>query len=271
MAFPPPPYDNITGLYVQVDKHVSDTLNAVGNVPGYNGVARPGQLVVDTADYKLYIGNALGNLTSVYAATTSATTIGPGATTGFSSIVAVAPTFGSSDNNDPSSAQGVRGRVTGSNLTATASFNTGVTGQYLVTGTNASLFPKVGVLGAIGDTTTTADAAIMAYLDGDGGVTTANAAFGVAMINTTAASGFKYGVDLQFISTGVPSSTQPFKTADIRLNNGLLIKSVTTAVTDLDSTTLPAGTVVMTSNGTGVGKMFISNGTILKQLAFLTP
>ena len=269
MAFPPPPYDDITGLYVQVDKHVNDTLRDVGNVPGYDGTARPGQLVVDTTDYKLYIGNSLGNLNAVYSATTSATTIGGGATTGFSSIVTIAPTFGSSDPNDPSSAQGVRGRVTGSNLSSTASFNIGVTGMYNVTGTNASLFPKVGVLGVIGDTTTTADAAVMAYLDGDGGVTTANAAFGVAMINTTGASGFNYGVDLQFINTGVPSSTTPFKQADIRLNNGLLIKSVTTSVTNNDVTTLPAGTIVITSNATGLGLMFISNGSNLKEVALV--
>ena len=263
MATSPPPFIDITDIFTTVSKHqdVSRIL--------YDGLAHPGQLVVDTADYKLYIGNALGNLNAVYSATTSATTIGGGATTGFSSIVTVAPTFGSSDPNDPSSAQGVRGRVTGSNLGSTASFNIGVTGMYNVTGTNASLFPKVGVLGVIGDTTTTADAAVMAYLDGDGGVTTANSAFGVAMINTTGGSGFKYGVDLQFISTGVAASTQPFAEADIRLNNGLLIKSVTTAVTNNDATTLPAGTVVMTSHATGLGKMFISTGANLKEVALV--
>jgi hypothetical protein len=263
MATSPPPFTGITGIYTTDDKHQEVTRVL------YDGAAKPGQLVVDTVDYKLYIGNALGNLNAVYSATTSATTVGGGATTGFSSIVTVAPTFGSSDPNDPSSAQGVRGRVTGTNLTSTASFNIGVTGMYNVTGTNASLFPKVGVLGVIGDTTTTADAAVMAYLDGDGGLTTANSAFGVAMINTTGGSGFKYGVDLSFISTGVAGSTQPFKTADIRLNNGLLIKSVTTAVTNNDATTLPAGTVVMTSNATGLGLMFISNGAALKEVALV--
>ena len=263
MAISPPPFDDVTGIFSTDDKHQAVTL------ANYNGNAKPGQLVVDTSDYKLYIGNSNGNLNAVYSATTSATTIGGGATTGFSSIVTASPTFGSSDVNDPSSAQGVRGRVTGSNLGSTASFNIGVTGMYNVTGTNASLFPKVGVLGVIGDTTTTADSAVMAYLDGDGGVTTANSAFGVAMINTTGGSGFKYGVDLQFISTGVAASTQPFKTADIRLNNGLLIKSVTTAVTNNDATTLPAGTVVMTSHATGLGKMFISTGANLKEVALV--
>jgi hypothetical protein len=59
--------------------------------------------------------------------------------------------------------------------------------------------------------------------------------------------------------------------ADIRLSNGLLLKSVADAITDGDATALPAGAVVVTSNATGLGRMFISNGSILKQLAFATP
>lgn len=56
---------------------------------------------------------------------------------------------------------------------------------------------------------------------------------------------------------------------DITLNGGITIKSLSTAVTNLDATTLAAGTIVVTSNATGLGKMFISNGTNLKQLAFV--
>ena len=60
MAQPtPPPYVGITGLYVEDPKHV-DT-----NFAGYDGNASPGQLVVDTATYDLYIGNSLGNLNLV--------------------------------------------------------------------------------------------------------------------------------------------------------------------------------------------------------------
>lgn len=56
MSQSPPPYSDISGLYVQNDKHVDLTLAS------YNGNARPGQLVVDTADFSLYIGNSSGNL-----------------------------------------------------------------------------------------------------------------------------------------------------------------------------------------------------------------
>lgn len=55
----PPPYVGITGLYVEDPKHV-DT-----DFAGYDGNASPGQLVVDTATYDLYVGNALGNLNPV--------------------------------------------------------------------------------------------------------------------------------------------------------------------------------------------------------------
>lgn len=59
MAQNPPPYIGITGLYVQTDKHVDTTLAE------FNGNARPGQLIVDTTDYALYVGTATGQLTTV--------------------------------------------------------------------------------------------------------------------------------------------------------------------------------------------------------------
>lgn len=201
--------------------------------------------------------------------TDTASATGGGATVGLASTLTISAAFGSSDYQDPASSQAVRGRVTGENLTETRNYITGVTGSYNITGTSASLFPKAGVLGVIGDQTTTADSAVMAYLDGDGGLTTANSAFGVAMVNTTPASGFKYGLDLKFKDTDIASSNTAYTQADIRLYNGLTIKSLTTAVTNLDSTSLPAGTMVVTSHATGVGKMFISDGSQLKQLAFV--
>ena len=201
--------------------------------------------------------------------TDTASATGGGATVGLASTLTISAAFGSSDYQDPASSQAVRGRVTGANLTATRNYITGVTGSYNITGTSPSLFPKAGVLGVIGDQTTTADSAVMAYLDGDGGLTTANSAFGVAMVNTTPASGFKYGLDLKFKDTDIASSNTAYTQADIRLYNGLTIKSLTTAVTNLDSTSLPAGTMVVTSHATGVGKMFISDGSQLKQLAFV--
>lgn len=152
--------------------------------------------------------------------TGTATTVGGGATVGVRSILAIDSAFGSNDANAPASAQAIRGRVTGSNLTKTRNYVAGVTGQYLVTGTNASEFINTGLLGVVGDQTTTANAAVVAYLDGDGGLTTAGSAYGVSMKNSTPGSGFDYGLDLQFIDLNVAGTTAPFKQADIRFNNG---------------------------------------------------
>ncbi len=62
MANPPPPYDNITGISRTVMKD-----NAQETLANYNGNARPGELVVNltTDPPALYIGNSLGQLTSV--------------------------------------------------------------------------------------------------------------------------------------------------------------------------------------------------------------
>lgn len=74
----PPPYSGIDGLYVQTDKHVDTTLAQ------YDGKARPGQLVVDTATYNLYVGNASGSLTAVGG--------GGGGTYGNTQVAAYLPT-----------------------------------------------------------------------------------------------------------------------------------------------------------------------------------
>lgn len=158
--------------------------------------------------------------------TVTANAVGAGATVGVRSTLNIDSSFGSTDPNNPASAQGVRGRISGSNLTGNSNYLTGVTGQYLITGTNASDFIKAGVLGVVGDQTTSADAAVVAYLDGDGGLTTANAAYAVGMKNSTPGSGFKYGLDLQLLDFGL-GLTSPYSNADIRLNNGVEIQSNT--------------------------------------------
>jgi len=201
----------------------STTLTATGTV------VNAGNITVDIpTNTTVTLGNVVTNSVSI---TRTASAVGAGATVGGSSILTVSSAFGSSDPNSPASAQGLRGRITGSNLTGNSNYLTGVTGQYLITGTNASNFIKAGVLGVVGDQTTTADAAVVAYLDGDGGLTTATAAYGVSMKNSTGGSGFDYGLDLQWIDLGLVGLDVPFKQADIRFNNGVkLIANTANAV-----------------------------------------
>jgi hypothetical protein len=215
----------VAGANVSGEVTFAATANAVAgaNVSGAVGSATTAGTVTTAAQPNV---TSVGTLTGVTVAS-AATVVGGGSTVGAASTLTVDPAFGSNDWNAPASAQAVRGRVTGADLTKTHNYVVGTTGTYNVTGTNASLFPKVGVLGVIGDTTTTADAAFMAFVDGDGGETRAAAAYGVGMINSTSNSGFDYGLDLQFFNSGVPSTTNPFKQADIRLNNGVKLDSGT--------------------------------------------
>lgn len=60
MATTPPPYVNITGISRAAMKD-----NAQETITNYNGVARPGELVVDQTTDSLYVGDPQGNLTLV--------------------------------------------------------------------------------------------------------------------------------------------------------------------------------------------------------------
>ena len=141
-------------------------------------------------------GFVTGTPSAPYVSTSSSAT--DTATRGASFIINPTAGFGSNTATAPSSAQGMAGQVFGSaNLASTATYYIGTMGRYLLTGTNASTFAKAGVMGVVGDQTTTADAAVMAWMDGDGGTTTARAGFGIGMTQSTAASGFDYGMDLK--------------------------------------------------------------------------
>jgi hypothetical protein len=77
-----PPYINISGLFIQSDKHVSDSL------ADYDGSARPGQLVVDSSDYTLYVGNSDGRLNAISSGG------GSGSNYSNSNVAAYLPTYG---------------------------------------------------------------------------------------------------------------------------------------------------------------------------------
>jgi hypothetical protein len=180
--------------------------------------------------------------------TTSSTATGT-ATRAASFIVNPTASFGSSTATAPSSAQGVAGQVFGSgNQTSTATYYIGTMGRYLMTGTNASTFAKAGVMGVVGDQTTTADAAVMAWMDGDGGVTTARAGFGIGMTQSTGASGFDYGMDLNLQdAVGGGGSIRPYKKAEIRVSNNVVVMT---------------GAGAPTSGASGTGDDFAGPGSL---------
>ena len=148
------------------------------------------------------------------------------AASGFYTRVMPTVGFGSSDYQSPGEALAVFGRVqTGAPFATVPSTNfnymAGVAGEFAVIGSYSNNALMAGVLGIINTNTLSGDAAVMAFMDGDAGTTTCRAAFGVAMAQTTAASGFTYGLDLKIqdpvADAGGPSGVQAYKTAEIRL------------------------------------------------------
>lgn len=145
---------------------------------------------------------------------------------GFYSRVMPTVGFGSDDYQNPGEALAVFGRVqTGAPFATlpTTDFNymAGVAGEFAVIGSYTNNALMAGVIGIINTNTLSGDAAVMAFMDGDSGVTTCRAAFGVAMAQTTGGSGFDYGLDLKMqdpiADGGGPSGVIPYKTAEIRL------------------------------------------------------
>jgi len=148
------------------------------------------------------------------------------AASGFYSRIMPTVGFGSSDYQSPGEALAVFGRVqTGAPFatvpSTTYNYMAGVAGEFAVIGTYNNNALMAGVMGIINTNTLSGDAAVMAFMDGDAGVTTCRAAFGVAMAQTTGGSGFEYGIDLKIqdpvADAGGPSAVQPYKTAEIRL------------------------------------------------------
>jgi hypothetical protein len=148
------------------------------------------------------------------------------AASGFYTRVMPTVGFGSSDYQTPGEALAVFGRVqTGAPFaalpTTTHNYIAGVAGEFAVIGSYSNTALMAGVMGIINTNTLSGDAAVMAFMDGDAGVTTCRAAFGVAMAQTTGGSGFEYGIDLKMqdpvADAGGPSGVIPYKTAEIRL------------------------------------------------------
>ena len=145
---------------------------------------------------------------------------------GFYSRVEPTVGFGSSTFATPGEAYGMFGRTqTGAPFATLPSTNfnhmAGVVGNFAVIGTYSNNGLMAGVMGIINTNTLSGDAAVMAFMAGDSGVTTCRAAFGVAMAQTTPGSGFEFGLDLKMqdpvLDGGGPSSVIPYQTAEIRL------------------------------------------------------
>jgi hypothetical protein len=150
----------------------------------------------------------------------------------------------------------------------TTTFNhmAGVVGNFAVIGTYSNNGLMAGVMGIVNTNTLSGDAAVMAFMAGDSGVTTARAAFGVAMAQTTGGSGFDYGIDLKMqdpiADGGGPSGVIPYKKANIRMEDDVVV--MVDAGAPVDGTT--------GDNFAGIGSMYIDStaGNLYLQTGVIT-
>jgi hypothetical protein len=180
------------------------------------------------------------------------------AASGFYTRVMPTVGFGSSDYQTPGEALAVFGRVqTGAPFaavpTTTHNYMAGVAGEFAVIGSYTNTALMAGVLGIINTNTLSGDAAVMAFMDGDAGVTTCRAAFGVAMAQTTPGSGFEFGIDLKMqdpvLDGGGPSRVIPYTKANIRMEDDVVV--MVNAGVPVDGTT--------GDNFAGIGSMYIDS------------
>ena len=193
------------------------------------------------------------------------------AASGFYSRVMPTVGFGSSSYLTPGEAFSVFGRVqTGAPFATVPSTNfnhmAGAVGEFAVIGSYSNNGIMAGVMGIINTNTLSGDAAVMAFMDGDLGVTTCRAAFGVAMSQTTAGSGFEFGIDLKMqdpvADAGGPTSVIPYTKANIRMEDDVCV--MVDAGAPVDGTT--------GDNFAGIGSMYIDStaGNLYIQTGVIT-
>jgi hypothetical protein len=155
---------------------------------------------------------------------------------------------GSEDGGNPKFLASVMGNVLGDGLTKDANYLGGVIGHYSITGAKATTYPAGAVLAGIGDGVTQCDGAVVAYIDGDSGITNAGAAFKVRNNNSTPGSGFNFGVDL-FDAAHDGYLAVAYLTADIRLEKANAIKSGSVDPSAGGGVDLPQGSIFLRING----------------------
>jgi len=193
---------------------------------------------------------------------------GSGSMQGFSSMLGLAAGAGSSTSTSPKYLAGIMGEVHGGedvddevNLTATANMIAGVIGKYSHKGTNASTYMGSAVRAEIGSPTTAAQAAVLAVLGGDSGVTSAGAAFGVDWENSTPTSRFNHGLDLEgpgsHDSYLVPRYNKSFLRMGGRYPNAGTVETVADLIVIAGTASPTDGTSGTGAGDAGAGSLYI--------------
>jgi hypothetical protein len=131
----------------------------------------------------------------------------------------LAAAAGSATSSSPKFLAAIMGNLFGASLTKAANYLGGIIGAFSITGSKTTSYPAGAVLAQISDGVSSADGAVVAYIDGDSAQTNANAAFKVMNNNSVPGSGFHYGVDLKGSAhDGYPAVA--FIDGEMRFSNG---------------------------------------------------
>ena len=110
-----------------------------------------------------------------------------------------------------------------------------------------------------------ADCAVLASLNGAQNQSTAGAGAAFLVRNWNNQCNFDYGLDMYYSASPYANA---FVVADIRLQSGAVIVGLTGAITaNSTTTTLPAGSMGFTTNATGKGAWFYSDGSKWQSIA----
>ncbi len=197
----------------------------------------------------------------------SATTVSFTSTTPYSSASSFQPisadfTIAAGAGKDhPSTAflAPIMGNIHGTGLTKTGNYLAGVIGAYDLHGSGASHYPKAGVLGMVFDGTTDANGAVVAELDGDSAVTTADAAYAVRVKNSTPGSHFVRGLDL-FCASQDGYAACAYPSGDIRLASGASILSGAVDPSAGAGVAAPQGSLYLRTNGGAGTTLYVKEG-----------
>lgn len=165
---------------------------------------------------------------------------------------------GSADGGDPKFLAAVMGNVLGDSLTKDANYLAGLIGAYSITGAKATSYPTGAVLGLIMDTVTAADGAVVAVIDGDSGVTKANAAFKAMSNNSSPGSGFDFGVDLHGAAHDSYLALAILK-ADVRMSHEVcLLSNAGVPDSSVGAGTAEVGSICVDRSA---GKLYVNGGS----------
>lgn len=155
-----------------------------------------------------------------------------------------------------------------SRMPGTGNYLAGLIGKYNVPGEVDSKYPTGGVIGEIGeeivgDLTAKPDGCVVAVVGGDSQAVSPRAYFARRHLNSNPGSGPQYGMDLYDPhAAGLSYQQGAPSVADLRFSNQQLFVALDTAITaNTTTTSAPAGSIAVTSHATGVGKLFMSDGS----------